>query len=623
MASVYSTLAGGMPSPLLPEFDDWRHRLRTRRVEACPIARSSTYYFDATAGDDTTGDGTITAPWQTIAKAQSVHDDPGDGSDPEITHGGSDFALLFKRGETWREADGLAITADSVTVGAYGSGARPNLTCFTVQYPASGGAWTNVTGNQYKIGSIAAEVGWVRIANKPYAAPLTLVGSTGAVASTDYSWFWDSGASELHINVAADPDTLDIEYAPANTKSGITVSGDQNRVDSIKAEGWGLKPSDPNNQGYGIKVAVTGTDEAVVSNCAAYYTSRNAIGVYHGSSGGFATFIDISAGYCLRAGNSALVFIDYTTSGGGEFILHNATCAYGPLPEAGKADIGGSAFYAHTGGGAAVHSLVLVSNMVIPASAHSVAGPGYANNVPAATSITDCRALFIDEKVRVSSLGTYSPAPVNCARINSDVEITMTSAGVAALTTDRQAGWFINGKLIIDTSSTSEARVSVYNTAVSTNSPKLWNSLIFWLGNGTSFTCIDYDQFGGTAGTSPTGEMFNCIYGIRQLEGGTVKTCKVSLNNQSGYLGNNAYYGISVSTDLAGYSTDDNATVLNDEPSWEYTPVDGSLLNIAGSTDLGIGYDRSWRKRLATAPTIGPRQALPSSPLQTGYVFYQ
>lgn len=111
-------VVGPPPDPRSQSWRSWMRRLIQKWWAYCDKPRAVTYYF-ADDGDDTTGNGTITTPWQTIAKAQAVHDDPGDGSDPEITHGGSNYELSFANNDCFDSTTGskaLDITATNVTI---------------------------------------------------------------------------------------------------------------------------------------------------------------------------------------------------------------------------------------------------------------------------------------------------------------------------------------------------------------------------------------------------------------------------------------------------------------------------------------------------------------------------
>ena len=79
----------------------------------------SDYYFDATLGDDVTGDGSIGNPWETIAKVNSTSHVAGGTAN-------------FKRGETWSGTelgcDNNGSEGSYITYQAYGSGDLPIIT---------------------------------------------------------------------------------------------------------------------------------------------------------------------------------------------------------------------------------------------------------------------------------------------------------------------------------------------------------------------------------------------------------------------------------------------------------------------------------------------------------------
>jgi hypothetical protein len=100
-------------------------------------AEATTYYVDATNGSDN-GDGLSAATaWKTIAKVNGSSLLPGD-------------AVLFKRGETWRES---LVVPSSGTAGnpirfdAFGQGPAPTITGY-LDLPAS--AWSVDAGNVWK-----------------------------------------------------------------------------------------------------------------------------------------------------------------------------------------------------------------------------------------------------------------------------------------------------------------------------------------------------------------------------------------------------------------------------------------------------------------------------------------
>lgn len=96
----------------------------------CGFANAADYYFSQATGNDS-WPGTITQPYKTITKAQTV-----------FTTGNR---LYFHRGETWYGtlvAQGSGTSGTQIFVGAYGTGARPIITGFTDVT-----SWSNISGN--------------------------------------------------------------------------------------------------------------------------------------------------------------------------------------------------------------------------------------------------------------------------------------------------------------------------------------------------------------------------------------------------------------------------------------------------------------------------------------------
>ena len=111
-------------------------------------AGASTYYVDATGGNDANSGTSVDAAWKTIAKVNGATFAAGD-------------QILFKRGEVWREslvppssgASGAPIVFD-----AYGTGEAPTLTG-ALDLPSS--AWTIDSGNIWKAPVTATTMSYV------------------------------------------------------------------------------------------------------------------------------------------------------------------------------------------------------------------------------------------------------------------------------------------------------------------------------------------------------------------------------------------------------------------------------------------------------------------------------
>src|SRR5665647_54836 len=99
-------------------------------------ANATNYYFSVTGNDTNNGTSTST-PWQTISKFNSVFSSrsPGD-------------SLLFKRGDTFYGSLTISSSGSSgspITIGAYGTGARPIITGFTTL-----SSWTSLGSGIYE-----------------------------------------------------------------------------------------------------------------------------------------------------------------------------------------------------------------------------------------------------------------------------------------------------------------------------------------------------------------------------------------------------------------------------------------------------------------------------------------
>ena len=78
--------------------------------------QAATYYVDSVTGTDTNTGLTQTAAWRTLGKVSSIVFQPGD-------------AILFKAGDLWTGTllQGSGTMGNPITVGRYGSGAKPLL----------------------------------------------------------------------------------------------------------------------------------------------------------------------------------------------------------------------------------------------------------------------------------------------------------------------------------------------------------------------------------------------------------------------------------------------------------------------------------------------------------------
>ena len=101
------------------------------------MAGATTYYVDATNGDDTRDGQSTTTAWKTIAKVNAATLAAGD-------------QVLFKRGEAWRESlvpPSSGTAGNTIKFDAYGAGEAPTI---TGALPLSVAAWSVDSGNVWK-----------------------------------------------------------------------------------------------------------------------------------------------------------------------------------------------------------------------------------------------------------------------------------------------------------------------------------------------------------------------------------------------------------------------------------------------------------------------------------------
>ena len=152
------------------------------------IINPTTYYVDATLGDDDNNGTTTSTAWKTLYKVNTVHLYPGDN-------------VLFKRGETWRgclQPQGGNSAGGRITYGAYGDIYLPKPLFLGSAAFNNTSDWTNTTGN---IWSTTAEA-LVNSANTIYASEI--------LSNTSF----DTSTSGWYCNVAS----------PASATYGRTTS---------------------------------------------------------------------------------------------------------------------------------------------------------------------------------------------------------------------------------------------------------------------------------------------------------------------------------------------------------------------------------------------------------------
>jgi hypothetical protein len=136
------------------------------------VASATTYYVDATGGDDSRDGQTLSTAWKTIAKVN-----------------GSSFAagdqILFKRGEVWRESlvpPSSGVSGNTIKFDAYGTGEAPTITG-SVDLPAAN--WTNDSGNIWKASITSTSFNYILFGGSVWGLKHTN-GKSACVAPYDF-----------------------------------------------------------------------------------------------------------------------------------------------------------------------------------------------------------------------------------------------------------------------------------------------------------------------------------------------------------------------------------------------------------------------------------------------------
>lgn len=170
---------------------------------AClPVTRATTFYVDATYGNDVNPGTSESAPWQTISKVKSFGLAAGD-------------FVLFKRGEAWHEE--LVIKQDGaqgapITFGAYGTGEKPIISAADIVSD-----W-ETTGSLMNVWQAVADTKTRMVI---FDNTLGIEENSLSGLDSEREWYWQSGVLFIYSN--SDP-------GRAFTTPGIEVGKRDNAI---------------------------------------------------------------------------------------------------------------------------------------------------------------------------------------------------------------------------------------------------------------------------------------------------------------------------------------------------------------------------------------------------------
>ncbi|MDL1965868.1 MAG: hypothetical protein LWW90_04230, partial [Candidatus Desulfofervidus auxilii] len=228
---------------------------KNRLASSCPIiflfillvlsntsiqAYATTYYVDATNGNDFNNGLSPETAWKTISKVNSMDFKPGD-------------YILFKRGEVWREQLIIPSSGEEgrpITFGAYGEGKKPIISGRdAITGWDNPDNWTNNGGN----------VWYMSYSTDPQrlfinGSEVLKAGSVDDIDS-DERWYWED--NNLYVYSTQNP---------ANEYS--SMEGPQ---EYITVEMWGKSYINLENldiQGaWGPSIRIAGSSDINITNC--------------------------------------------------------------------------------------------------------------------------------------------------------------------------------------------------------------------------------------------------------------------------------------------------------------------------------------------------------------------
>jgi hypothetical protein len=268
---------GNPPLPTSAEFVPWCNSYCEELMTEISSTTRSWYYF-STSGSDTTGDGSIDNPWETVDKA----------NDTLAT--GDYVGVKFKCGDIFYTDTQLLLDNTGNAVGNYGTGDHPQIHQEGILIPADA-EWTAVIGNIYYTPvtmNAGTDDGRLVIVGN---TELSLVKDTNNTPASN-QYFLDTANNRVYVNIDKNPTGTAFYVYPirSNTEgdNGAYLKKDMTWVDGVDFYGFGLRGSTTSGnpqQIYGIKI-VTGNNShlAVASNCNNYYFRNHAISMY-GSNG--------------------------------------------------------------------------------------------------------------------------------------------------------------------------------------------------------------------------------------------------------------------------------------------------------------------------------------------------
>jgi len=289
-------------------------------------AGATTYYVDAIHGDDANNGTSLSTPWQTIAKVNSVKLNPGD-------------FVLFKRGVIWREQLDVVnsgTVGHPITFGAYGNGSLPTISAADLAT-----AWAMDASAKY----LWTE-GGVGPTNQVFEDGARLAAAQAPGTMTAGTFYYNVAARTLYVRMLTDdnPNSHIIEVSQRNYaiyeaggNSYITLEG----LQTSAADGTDIYFNGSTSITISDVTATNAFGEGIRFDVIANSLIDSTIASWNGSNGISADDVpNLVIHGCLAHHNASLANVNYTAG-----IKINPD--YAPYPGSSNVTIENSESYAN------------------------------------------------------------------------------------------------------------------------------------------------------------------------------------------------------------------------------------------------------------------------------------
>ncbi len=224
-------------------------------IFACSGAFAQATYYVSPSGNDANNGLSPSSPWQTVARVNASHFNPGD-------------AILFQRGGQWHEsldAPSSGAPGNPITFADYGTGAKPKF-------------WGSIVLNNALFQPQGNGIYSYPIATPVYSVLVNHAFfnySFGQPASTvPGSWFYDG--TQITINSPNSDPRYNGSVYTAVQRDDVIYSNYQNHLvfNNLVAD---ESARYDDNGGYGFRIM--GSQDVLVTNCEAYHAGKHHFGV--------------------------------------------------------------------------------------------------------------------------------------------------------------------------------------------------------------------------------------------------------------------------------------------------------------------------------------------------------